>query len=866
MRLKTVLIIAGVVIGLPVVGVGVFLATLDANTYKPQIIEAARNATGRELRLSGPIRIKPSLTPTLAVEDVGFANAPGGARPEMATLKRLEIEVALLPLLSRELRISRLVLVEPDILLERNSEGRGNWEFTPPAPQQQAAPASPSAPSAPAAPAQRQQVTVDKLRIENGRVAFTDATTKRAMTLAIRALDAAAPGGYGPVALDMDASYNDNPFIVALRGGPLARLMAPGPGPAPPWPIDATITAAGARVAAKGEIAEPTTAKGFRLAIEGTVPDVARLAAFLPDLPLPPLNNVAFSVRAADSGGAIPEISALNIRIGESNLGALRDGLVLRRLEAQAENLTAPLVAKIEATLSGVPVAADARLGALAAFLPGAARENFPIAINASAGAARLAIEGAVADIAAATGLDARVTATVPDLAALSPLAGQPLPALKDIAFSARLRERGQGGGVIAEAIDLKASGADLTGTATFMIGARNRLEAQLASKRIDADALLAAMPALPTSTAPPAPPTDPPRPAPTATRMIPDTPLPLDALRLMDAAVTMTVGELVFAEQPYRDIAARVNLDDGNLRVRDVRATMPSGALSGSVDVDARQDTPPVAIVLRAPGLDLNALTRAAGLRYDVRGRMELDVNVKGRGASPAAIASTLDGSWGIAVDRAVIDNRLIDLVAGDFLRFLSPGMPRDGSSNVQCLAVRFDSQAGRATARVLLFDSSLAKVSGTGGINLANESLALRMSPTVKIAGGGVSVPVNVTGSFLRPAYRVDPAGALGALGELGAGAAAGAGQGAMIGGPLGAIVGGVVGATQQGRGEARGDDCPAALALARGVGAPAAAPAPANDNPAPAPAPQQRAPEPRRQEGPIPGLRLPRGLFGN
>lgn len=865
MRLKTVLIIAGVIVGLPVVGVGVFLATLDANTYKPQIIEAARNATGRELRLSGPIRIKPSLTPTLAVEDVGFANAPGGAQPEMATLKRLEIEVALLPLLSRELRITRLVLVEPDILLERTTEGRGNWEFTPPTQPQQTSPATPGTPPPPAAPAQRQQVTVDKLRIDNGRVAFTDAATKRAMTLAIRSLDAAAPGGDGPIALDMDASYNDNPFTVALRGGALAHLMTPGPGPA--WPIDVTLSAAGARLAAKGEIAEPTAGKGYRLAIEGSVPEVARLAAFVPDMPLPPLTNVAFSVRAADTGAAMPEISALSVRIGESNLGALRDGLVLRRLEAQAESLNAPLTAKVEATLSGLPVAADARVGALAALLPGAAQEPFPIAINASAGAARLAVEGTVADIAAATGLDARVTATVPDLAALSPLAGQPLPAVKDIAFSARLRERGQGGGVIAEAIDLKAMGSDVTGNATFMIGARNRIEAQLASKRIDADVLLAAMPAPPASAAPPATTSGPPRPAPTATRMIPDTQLPLDALKLMDAAVTMAVGELLFAEQSYRDINARVNLDDGNLRLRDVRATLPSGALTASVDVDARQDTPPVAIVLRAPGLDLNALTKAAGLRHSVRGTMELDVNVRGRGASPAAIASTLDGHWGIAVDRAVVDNRLIDLIAGDFLRFLAPGMPRDGSTNVQCLAVRFDSQAGRATTRALLFDSSLAKVVGTGGINLANESLALRMSPTVKIAGGGVSVPVNVTGTFLRPAYRVDPAGALGALGELGAGAAAGAGQGAMVGGPLGAIVGGVVGATQQGRSEARGDECPAALALARGGAAPAAAPAPApaNDNPAPAPAPapQQRAPE---RQGPIPGLRLPRGLFGN
>ena len=70
------LVVHAVVVLLPLAALGVFLATFDPNAYKPQIIAAARNATGRELRLSGPIQVKPSLVPTITVEDAGFANAP----------------------------------------------------------------------------------------------------------------------------------------------------------------------------------------------------------------------------------------------------------------------------------------------------------------------------------------------------------------------------------------------------------------------------------------------------------------------------------------------------------------------------------------------------------------------------------------------------------------------------------------------------------------------------------------------------------------------------------------------------------------------------------------------------------------------
>jgi uncharacterized protein involved in outer membrane biogenesis len=866
MRLRTVLIAAGVVIGLPVIGLGVFVATFDANAYKPRIIAAAKEATGRELSLNGDIGLKLGLTPALRVEDVAFANAPWGSRPQMATLEALEVEVAVLPLLSGRVQINRIVLVRPDILLETDAEGRGNWEI--------AAPAAPAAPPqaapqgqapAPAAPPQAgvgRDIGIKAISITDGTVAFRDGKTGETITLGLPRFSARADSRESPLTLDLEAALNGNAFTLTGTLGPVSRLL--GAEGTSPWPVDLTATAAGARVAIKGSVAEPKTGKGYDLAVQASVPDLSRLAPFLPNVELPPARAIELSVQAADRGRRLPEISALTVKAGESDLNAYLPGLRLARLEVSAPDTRSPVRLSLAATLNGAPVGAEGTLGPLGAFLPGASGQPWPVDLRVTAATAQATAKGTIARPATPAGIDIALAATVPDIAALSPLAGgAALPAIKDVTFSARAQDRRGGSGGALRDIALKLGPSDLSGNAELEIGARPKLTATLASERFDLDQLMAATGggAAPAGTpATPAPPAPPPAPRTAQARLIPDTPIPFAALRATDAALKLTVDELVFGGAPYRAVEATVALDRGKLSVAPFKATAPGAPVSGSLTVDASRDVAPVAVKLSAPAIDLRALLAAYGGGYRVGGTLELDVDLRGAGATPAAIAGSLDGHLGLAGVNLDIDNRLLDLVAGEVWRAMVPGAPRDGSNNVRCLAFRFDSTAGTAQANAFLFDSALAKVAGTGSVLLGPEQLQLRAVPTLKFGGGGFGVPVLIGGTFLAPSVRVDPAGAVGALAGIASGATAGATAGAAAG-PLGAIVGGVIGAARPGA-QRTGDDCPGQLAIARGgkAGAapePEAAPAEA---PAQAPAQQQQQQQQQRPANPLQQL-LPR-----
>src|SRR5215475_5438566 len=114
MRIKHILT------GLVILVVGMAAALLaiihsiDFNAYKDLIAQQVQAATGRQLVLAGDVHVGLSLTPSLSVEQVSFRNADWGSEPQMLKFDRLEADVALLPLLSSEVRIKRLRLVGAD--------------------------------------------------------------------------------------------------------------------------------------------------------------------------------------------------------------------------------------------------------------------------------------------------------------------------------------------------------------------------------------------------------------------------------------------------------------------------------------------------------------------------------------------------------------------------------------------------------------------------------------------------------------------------------------------------------------------------------------------------------------------------------
>jgi uncharacterized protein involved in outer membrane biogenesis len=807
--LRIGLIIVAIVIVL-VIGAGaVFVLTFNPNELKPRIVAAVKQATGRDLVLQGNIGLRLSLRPTVQVSGVSLSNAPGFSPPVMATLQTLYLQLAVLPLLRHSIQINRLVLVQPDIHLETNAQGQSNWEFTPQTTTPAAAPAGPSQNR------NRPEISIAAVKIINGMVAYRDDRTGRATALNIEQFTSTAASPGAPQQIDLDAVYNGTSFNLAGVIGSLARLQDPSS--TTPWPLNVTLAAAGAKVSVNGSLTQPLHGRGYALSLQGSVPNLTTLAKLAPDTTLPPLQDLNFSTKIADSGKPLPQISNLTLHVGPSDLSSIAAGLKIDKVDITAPSSDQPIQASGGGTFVGGPVTLAATLGAPASMTAG----PFPVDVKAQAAGGNVEVKGAIAHPQTLGGVGLGITAQVPDLSTLSPLAGHPLPAIKSVALQAELNDAAGGfrQGATLRNIKLTTAEGDLSGNAGLALGQKPSFTAQLTATRMDADAVLAAA-GKPAQTAHPASSPPPAKPAPPA-RLFSDRPLPFGLLRVADADVTLTVQDLHSGGTDYRALNIHAVLHDGRLTVSPFAADLPGGHMSGTLSADASQANPPIALTLMAPGLDVAPLLAAARLPGHASGKVEVHADLHGTGTSAHAIAGDLNGTLGLAMEGGTVDTALLNnLLGGVLAKANLLGLTaQGGSTELRCFATRAVAQHGVATINPFLLSTAAMTVDGSGSVNLGAETLDMTLRPQGRVGGTGFVVPVQLAGPIRAPGTSVNAVGAV----ESNAGAIAGGvlGNAARFGALGKALLGG-----RAGGGATAAMSCPEALALARGGTAPAAA----------------------------------------
>lgn len=127
--MKTLLKVIGfIVVGVIVLAVALpFLIPTDY-VFK-QVTEAVEKTTGRTLTIKGEkaLNIFPQLS--LELNDVHFSNMAGGSQPNMVSMKQLAVHIPYLSAITGDIKLEKFVINEPQILLEKMSDGTVNWQL-----------------------------------------------------------------------------------------------------------------------------------------------------------------------------------------------------------------------------------------------------------------------------------------------------------------------------------------------------------------------------------------------------------------------------------------------------------------------------------------------------------------------------------------------------------------------------------------------------------------------------------------------------------------------------------------------------------------------------------------------------------------
>lgn len=381
------------VVLVPAALVGVFFVTFDEKTFRAEMAQQVKVATGREVAFDGPIGFSFDNGASITLKDVSVMNPEGFKEKMFLNIGQLNVAVNLSALAQRRIEVRNVELTKAQINLVTSAGGKNGWDFTP-------VKAAKSAKMEPAAGTTEtaqddvvdaafkkaaeeakatfriEKVSVSSIAISHANVNVVDERSGKTQKVSIGKARLQAPAE-GPFHVDMLGLYEEKAFDVKLDAPKGALALASGKA----TPIDAQVEYAGSRYEVKAQLSRSDNffeLKDMKVRVRDM--DVA--------------GNIALR-----TGGAVPKVTG-NLEFQDINLPELMPASVpaAPKTTTRASHLVLVAATPLRATLiaAGLPDlrGLDADLNIKAARLilgEGRVLENVRAKLDLNGGRLRLA-------------------------------------------------------------------------------------------------------------------------------------------------------------------------------------------------------------------------------------------------------------------------------------------------------------------------------------------------------------------------------------------------------------------------------------------------------------------------------------------
>lgn len=177
--LKIILIILSTILALAGLGAWYAASSINPAQLTQLLSSKVKDATGRELKIAGPVSL--TIFPSIGVkaEQVSLSNATWASDSQMLFLKHAELEVKLFPLITGNVEISSINLAGLEAHLQTNKAGQNNWDLTQVVVASNSKGAAPSGTAPPSAAPQAASddsnfVAIETIRVSDARISYQD--------------------------------------------------------------------------------------------------------------------------------------------------------------------------------------------------------------------------------------------------------------------------------------------------------------------------------------------------------------------------------------------------------------------------------------------------------------------------------------------------------------------------------------------------------------------------------------------------------------------------------------------------------------------------------------------------------------------
>ncbi len=403
----------------------VFLYTFDYNKLKPRIARMIKDATGRQLDIGGEIDLVIGLSPALVVTDITFANASWGSQPQMIKIDKLQAQVRLLPLLTRDVELRNIAFAGVAVLLETRPDGQGNWEF--PADES-------SAKSAGASKATK--INADNIRFEDLNLTYRNGKTGSTTRFILADLKVAEQAAGDMLAVDLKGDYNGQPLTLAGKTGLVRELLG-----SERFPFELSGAFSDAVIKFEGAVDDVLKLKGIDLKVQASGKNLAKLK-LTENIHLPKTNafDLTGHLRGSKESLALNDLSGT---LSGSDLNLAFSGNVGDVIALSGMDLHLKGSGK---DLTEIGTIIDRKLPATDEFsvqgrLAGSADA---LSLQAASGSARrggisIVVSGGIKDLLNLSGSDLKVKGSGKNLSELGAIIDESLPATDEFTVEGRL-------------------------------------------------------------------------------------------------------------------------------------------------------------------------------------------------------------------------------------------------------------------------------------------------------------------------------------------------------------------------------------------------------------------------------------------
>ncbi len=252
-----------------------------------------------------------------------------------------------------------------------------------------------------------------------------------------------------------------------------------------------------------------------------------------------------------------------------------------------------------------------------------------------------------------------------------------------------------------------------------------------------------------------------------TPKRLFSDQPLPFDGLGMVNADVTVRVKQMLVSPKIQVDgIDMRLRLADrvlsmdfvGSSAYAAVSVPADKGSTKAQVKIDARKDPAAMDIKVTMEDWDFGQNIALFSGIEDISGRGDYRLDVSGRGRSLAAWMASLQGQSTAILEDGRIESTLFSLASAPVFKIIMPWV-ENNSGVLQCVVKRFAIDKGIAQVRTFLIRTPDLAITGSGAINLGQETMQMRLTPhTDNISLLSLAIPVTLSGSITDPSITPD------------------------------------------------------------------------------------------------------------